>query len=91
MYAGFWWGNVTERANLEDPGLDERILLRRIFGKLDGGCMDWIDLVQVRDRWRALGVAVMNIGFHKMQGISRLAENRLASQEGLCSTEQVSK
>ena len=30
-------------------------------------------------------------GFHKMQGISWLAENRLASQEGLCSMEWISK
>ena len=58
MYAGFWWGNLTERANLEDPGLYERILLRRIFRKLDGGCND---LAQVMDRWQALVNAVMNI------------------------------
>jgi hypothetical protein len=29
--------------------------------------------------------------FHKMRGISWLAENRLASQEGPCSTKKVSK
>jgi hypothetical protein len=29
-------------------------------------------------------------GFHKMRGIFWLAENRLASQEGLCSMEWVS-
>jgi hypothetical protein len=33
---------------------------------------------------------VMNFGFHKMQGISQLANDLLASQEGLCSMELVS-
>jgi len=28
--------------------------------------MDWIELAQVRDRWRALVNALMNIGVHKM-------------------------
>jgi hypothetical protein len=32
---------------LEDPGVNERIILKRIFERLDGG-MDWIDLAQDR-------------------------------------------
>jgi hypothetical protein len=32
------------------------------------GGMDWIDMAQDRDRWRALVSAVMNL--HKMRGIS---------------------
>jgi hypothetical protein len=34
------------------------------------GGMDWINLAQDKDRWRALVNAVMNLQFHKMRGIS---------------------
>jgi hypothetical protein len=38
--------------------------------KVEWGGIDWIDLAQNRDRWQALVNAVMNLWFHKMQGIS---------------------
>jgi hypothetical protein len=34
------------------------------------GVMDWIELAQERDRWRAVVTAVMNSGSHKMREIS---------------------
>jgi hypothetical protein len=34
------------------------------------GGMDWTDLAQDRDQWRALVSIVMNLGFHKMLGSS---------------------
>jgi hypothetical protein len=32
-----WWENVRERDHLEDPGVDERIILKWIFRKWDMG------------------------------------------------------
>ena len=29
----FWWGNLRERDQLEDTGVDERIILQRTFKK----------------------------------------------------------
>jgi hypothetical protein len=45
--------------------------------------MDWIDLAQDRDGWRALVNVAMSLVFHKLQGISLVADNQLACQ-GLC-------
>jgi hypothetical protein len=30
LYTGFWWGNLMEGDHLEDPGIEEGIILRRI-------------------------------------------------------------
>ena len=32
MYTGFWWGNLRERDQLGDPGVDGKIIIR-IFRK----------------------------------------------------------
>ena len=55
------WRNLRERDHLGDEGIDGRIILRWIFRNWDVGGIDWIELVQDRDRWRALVNAVMNI------------------------------
>jgi hypothetical protein len=55
VHAGFWWGDLMEGGHLEDPGV-----LKWIVEKWDGG-MDWIELAQDRDRWRAVVNVVMNL------------------------------
>jgi hypothetical protein len=52
--AGFWWGNLRE-----DPSVDGSIILSWNIRKWDGG-MDWIDLAQNKDRWRAVVNAAVN-------------------------------
>ena len=56
----FWRGNLRERDHWGDPGVDGRII-RWMFMEVGCGGADWIELVQDRDRWRALVNAVMNL------------------------------
>jgi hypothetical protein len=61
VYTGYWWGILREKDHMEDPGVDGRIILRCIIRNLEVWGMDWIELAQVKDRWRALVIAVMNL------------------------------
>jgi hypothetical protein len=55
------------------------------MGKREVGWgMDWNDLVQGKDRQRALVNVVKNFCIYEMWGIPSLAEKLLASQEGFC-------
>ena len=41
--------------------------------EVGGGCEDWMELAQDRNRWRALVSTVMNLWVPKMRGIPLLA------------------
>jgi hypothetical protein len=36
VLTGFWWGNLRKGDHLENPGVDERIILKWIFERQDG-------------------------------------------------------
>jgi hypothetical protein len=54
------------------------------------GGVDWNDLAQDRDQWRALVNTVMKLRVHKILGNSQVAVQLAASQERLSSMELVS-
>jgi len=47
-YTGFRWGNLRERDNLGNPGIDGRIIFRWIFRK-------WDLLVWTESSWLRIG------------------------------------
>jgi hypothetical protein len=53
-----WWGNLRESNHWGDQDVGGRIILRS--SEVGGGCGDWMDLAQARERWWALVSTVMN-------------------------------
>jgi len=61
LYTGIWWGNLRERYHLKYPGVEWEDNIKMDLQAVGCGGMDWIDMGQDRDRWRALVNAVMNL------------------------------
>jgi hypothetical protein len=60
VHIGLSWGDLKDRRYLEEESVDKRIILKWMFKKWGVG-MEWVDLAQDRDRWRALVNAVTKI------------------------------
>jgi len=52
---------LRERDHLEDDGVDGRTIFKMDLQEVGCRDIDWIELAQDRDRWRALENAVMNL------------------------------
>jgi hypothetical protein len=58
MHVGYWW--ESQKRPLGRPRRRWVDTIKMDF-RYDGGGMDWIDLDQDRDQWRALVNMVMNL------------------------------
>jgi hypothetical protein len=81
MRTNSWLESLKGKHQSEGLDADARIILKRNNGR--AGAVDWIQLTQNRERWRALVNAVMNLGV-RLRGlrIPLLAE-RLSASQGL--------
>jgi hypothetical protein len=59
LYTKFLSADLKEREDLEDLGIDRRIILNWILKKCES--VDWIHLAQNRDQWRVLENPIMNL------------------------------
>ena len=81
---GIWWGDLKKRDHINDLVLDRRIILEWILKTWEGRHgLSWAD------SWWLDVNAVMKFRAHKKSGISWIAEDLVASEEGLCSMELV--
>jgi hypothetical protein len=51
------------------PGHRWDVNIKMDLEEAEGGCGDWMELAQDRDRWRALVSTVKNLQIHKMWAI----------------------
>jgi hypothetical protein len=60
VHTGIWWGKLKERDQLEDQGVNGVDNIRMDLQGVECGGVDWIDVAQNRDRWRALVNSLIN-------------------------------
>ena len=63
-------GKPERKRPLGRPRLRWEDHIKMDLQEVGGGCGDWMELAQDRDRWRALVGTVRNLRVPKMRGIS---------------------
>ena len=61
MHTGFWWDDLEVRRPLGRPRRRWEDNIKMDLQEVGCRSMDWIDVAQDRDSWRALVNAVMNL------------------------------
>jgi len=61
VYTGVWWRNLKERDHLGRPRRRWEDNIKMDLQEVECEGMDWMELAQDRNRWRALVNGVMNI------------------------------
>jgi hypothetical protein len=61
MHTGYWWESQKERGHWEDPRRRWVDNIKMDLREIGWDGMDWIDLAQDMDQWRALVNTVMNL------------------------------
>jgi hypothetical protein len=62
MHVGHWWGIQKEGNHLEDPRRKWVDNIKMDLREIGWDGVNWADLAQDRDQWRALVNTVMNPG-----------------------------
>jgi hypothetical protein len=86
-HRGLRWGHPMEWDHMEEPGVDGRIILKWIFRKCEVAVCTGLIWLRIGTVGGHLQTRKWTFRFHKIPGFSWLVENRLVSQEGLCSME----
>ena len=63
-------GKPEGKKTLGRPRSRREYNIKMDLQEVGGGCEDWMELAQDRDRWRVLVGTVMNLRVAKMRGIS---------------------
>jgi hypothetical protein len=63
MHIGYWWESQMERDHREDQDVGGRwvVNIKINLREIGWDGVDWIDMAQDRDKWRALVNTVLNL------------------------------
>jgi hypothetical protein len=61
MYIGYWWESQKVRDHWEDQNVGGWTTLKCYLREIGWTGMDWIDLAQDRDQWKALVTTVISL------------------------------